>query len=75
MIPQNDINQPVIDDKSQNDGWKGAEMWESSYLYYNYEPENRTNERPPRGLYENPKTTLLSPANIRQNKKPIIYNI
>ena len=29
----------------------------------------------PGGLYGNSKTALLSPQNIRQNKKPIIYNI
>ena len=30
-------------------------------------------EHTPRGLYGNPKTPLLSTKNIRQNKKPIIY--
>ena len=30
LLPQNDIKQAAIDDKSQNDGWKGAEMLKSS---------------------------------------------
>ena len=30
-------------------------------------------EHTPGGLYVNPKTGLLSTKNIRQNKKPIIY--
>ena len=29
----------------------------------------------PGGLYKKSKIPLLSPQNIRQNKKPIIYNI
>ena len=29
----------------------------------------------PGGLYGNSKTALLSPKNIRKDKKPIIYNI
>ena len=32
-------------------------------------------EHTPGGRYGSPKTTLLSTKNIRQNKKPIMYNI